>query len=134
MKALVESTAALVLRRVWLVFVDHSILGVWRSKREATAAVRLRQRHTVSNVAHFIAGPFVLAPGAKRSRVDPEWIARCPCGATYRSESDWGALSYVGAIDFDTGVVLELRNCVACRSTISRRISLKKGALKRGRR
>lgn len=122
---------AMVLDRIWLVSCDHSIVGVWKTKHEATAAVRLRQRHTISNITHFIMGPFLLSKGASTSTLAPEWISRCTCGLTYHSEREWSALAYVGVMDFEAGSVLELRNCVACGSTISRRVDLKKGASKR---
>lgn len=117
-----------VFHRAWLVFCDHSMVGAWRTKREAAKAVRLRQRQTISNIEHFLLGPFVLKRGAKVDRRPPEWISRCTCAATYRTEKEWNALSYVGVMDFEAGIVLELRNCVACGSTISRRVHLNKGA------
>jgi hypothetical protein len=120
-----------VLKRVWLVFVDHSIVGVWRNKRDADKAVRLRQQHAISNITHFVAGPYALQAGATVTERAPEWIARCTCGVIYRHERQWQTLQYVGVMDAaENGVVLELRNCVACGSTISRRSSLKKGAKK----
>lgn len=117
-------------KRLWLVLVDHSVVGVKGTKQEAEDAVRLRQEHTISNVEHYIDGPFVRKAGATTVKLAPEWISRCACGATYRHEKEWQALSYVGVMDFDTREVLELRNCIACGSTISRRSSLKKGAKK----
>jgi hypothetical protein len=48
------------LQRVWLVYVDHSIVGVWPTKKAAEAAVRLRSR---SDIAHRIVGPYVLVKG-----------------------------------------------------------------------
>jgi hypothetical protein len=115
-------------QRIWLVLCDHSVVGVWKTRLEAERAVRLRQRQTISNVVHFLLGPFVLRHGASAEKRAPEWISRCSCGATYRRESEWVGLAYVGVMDFDDGLVLELRNCVACGSTISRRVSLKKGS------
>lgn len=119
------------LRRLWVVLCDHSVVGVRKTKREAEATVRLRQRQTISNVEHYVAGPYRLEQGATLRTLAPEWISRCACGATYRTEVEWTSLAYVGTADFEPGVVLELRNCVACRSTISRRVSLKKGATKK---
>jgi hypothetical protein len=118
--------------RLWLILSDHSVVGVNRTKRGATEAVRLRQQHTASNIVHWILGPFRLDRGARAERREPEWISRCSCEATYRTESAWAALPYVGVMDFRKGTILELRNCIACGSTISRQVDLKKGARKRG--
>lgn len=122
------------LKRVFIVFCDHSVLSVHRTRRLAEQAIRLRQQHTISNIVHFTLGPFVLERGAKVARLSPEWISRCTCGLAYHSEREWSALAYVGVMDFDDGSVLELRNCVACGSTISRRVNLKKGASKPSKR
>lgn len=121
-------------RRAWMVFCDHSFVVARRTKREAEETVRLRQSQPISNVEHHIAGPYVLDPDATVLARPPEWISRCACGVTYRLEKEWSALESVGVMSDGAGGALQLRNCVACGSTISRRISLKKGALKRGRR
>lgn len=122
-------------RRLWLVLCDHSFVGVHTTKRAAEDAVRLRQRNTISNIVHWVLGPFVLETGARAAELAPEWISRCSCGAIYRTEKEWSALAYVGPMDFEDGSILELRNCVACASTISRRVKLSKGAVtKRWRR
>jgi hypothetical protein len=51
-------------RRVWLVWVDHSVAGVWRSKREANASVQLRVKGSLFPVAYTVTGPYVLQDGA----------------------------------------------------------------------
>ncbi len=47
-------------RRLWLVFCDHSVVGVWRTKREAVDAVRVRARGSILEVDYHVAGPYVL--------------------------------------------------------------------------
>ena len=47
-------------RRIWLVLCDHSILGVWRTKREALAATRLRAKGSLLEVEYHVVGPYVL--------------------------------------------------------------------------
>ena len=51
------------IRRVWLVLVDHSVVGVWRTRREARAAVALRNHAGPGELPHFIVGPYVLQRG-----------------------------------------------------------------------
>lgn len=41
---------------VWLVFVDHSVLGVWKSRAEAVSAINLRRRDSLLEVAYRIGG------------------------------------------------------------------------------
>ncbi len=41
---------------VWLVFVDHSTLGVWLSKERAERAVRLRTRDSLVEVDYRVEG------------------------------------------------------------------------------
>jgi hypothetical protein len=51
------------LRRIWLVLTDHSVGGVWRTKREATAAMELRQGdHSLTVTEFAVVGPYVLQP------------------------------------------------------------------------
>lgn len=46
--------------RVWLVFCDHSIVGVWRTKRDAIAATRMRSKGSLLEVEYHVVGPYVL--------------------------------------------------------------------------
>lgn len=49
------------LKRVWLLLTDHSVGGVWGTKREAIAAMRLRQGdHSLAHTEFYVAGPYVL--------------------------------------------------------------------------
>ena len=57
--------AGLVVRRVYLVLTDHSIAGVWFTKREAIAAARLRIEQASKPIVHIVRGPFVLAANAQ---------------------------------------------------------------------
>jgi hypothetical protein len=50
-------------RRVFLVFCDHSVLGVWRSKRAAKAAARARSDESILEVEYHVVGPYVLEGG-----------------------------------------------------------------------
>jgi hypothetical protein len=52
-----------IIRRVWLVFVDHSVVGVWRTRREAREAAKLRG--SIGRLPLFVIGPYVLQRGAK---------------------------------------------------------------------
>ncbi len=49
-------------KRVWLVFCDHSVVGVWRSRKEAEEAIELRSAGGLFQVEHYLAGPFVHTP------------------------------------------------------------------------
>lgn len=51
-----------IIRRVWLVLVDHSVVGVFRSKKEARESIRWRN-HSINRLPHFVAGPYVLRGG-----------------------------------------------------------------------
>lgn len=54
--------------RVWLVICDHSIAGVWQTRREAEAAVRLRERQASPPIEHHVVGPYVLRTAKGRAR------------------------------------------------------------------
>ncbi len=43
-------------KEVWLVFVDHSALGVWLTRERAERAVRLRTRDSIVEVDYRIEG------------------------------------------------------------------------------
>jgi hypothetical protein len=43
-------------KEVWLVFVDHSVLGVWKTRSEAVAAINLRRRDSLLEVAYRLQG------------------------------------------------------------------------------
>lgn len=49
-------------KRLYLVFCDHSIAGVWLTKRGAMEAARMR---SVRGPLHFVAGPYVLREAGK---------------------------------------------------------------------
>ena len=51
--------------RVWLVFCDHSMVGAWRTKRDALAATRMRSKGSILEVEYHVVGPYVLQRGAK---------------------------------------------------------------------
>lgn len=53
-----------IIRRVWLVLVDHSVVGVFRSKKEARDSIRWRN-NSINKLPHFVAGPYVLQRGGK---------------------------------------------------------------------
>lgn len=43
-------------REVWIVFVDHSALGIWLTEGEAMKAVNMRRSHSLMEVAYTIQG------------------------------------------------------------------------------
>jgi hypothetical protein len=45
---------------VWLVWVDHSVLGVWSTEAKARRAARLRVRDSLLEVEYRVVGPYVL--------------------------------------------------------------------------
>ncbi len=49
-------------KEVWLVWVDHSALGVWLSKEKAERAVRLRRRDSLLEVDYRIQGYTRMVP------------------------------------------------------------------------
>lgn len=62
-----RAAARVWLKRVWLVLTDHSVGGgIFRTKREARAAVDLREIDSVLQADYLVAGPYVLQ--AKKPR------------------------------------------------------------------
>ncbi len=52
---------------IWLVFCDHSAVGVWRTKREALAFVRMHASNgSLLEVAYHVVGPYVLRTRGSR--------------------------------------------------------------------
>lgn len=47
--------------RVWLVWVDHSVLGVWSTRSGAKRAAKLRAKDSLLEVEYHVMGPYVLA-------------------------------------------------------------------------
>lgn len=52
-------------RRVWLVYCDHSVLGVWSSKRAALAGSRMGRLNSLLEVEYHVIGPYVLERGGR---------------------------------------------------------------------
>lgn len=55
-----------IIRRVWLILCDHSVAGVWRTRREAEEVLRFRRENSVELIEHFVMGPYVLQRGKRR--------------------------------------------------------------------
>lgn len=47
-------------KRVWLVLCDHSVVGVWRTQRAAATAVSMLRRGSILEVDYHVVGPYVL--------------------------------------------------------------------------
>lgn len=50
-------------RRIWLATCDHSVVGIWATKRAALAGTRMGRLNSMREVAYFIAGPYLLRGG-----------------------------------------------------------------------
>lgn len=52
-------------KSVYLVFVDHSIIGAWPTKRRARTAMRVLLSESLLKLTFLIAGPYVLRARAR---------------------------------------------------------------------
>ena len=49
------------LRRIWLVWTDHTVAGVYASKKAAVTACKMRLEMAVDGFDPSVVGPYVLA-------------------------------------------------------------------------
>lgn len=52
--------SGMLFRRLWVAFCDHSIIGVWRTRKEAENATRLRVEGSLLEVEYHVVGPYIL--------------------------------------------------------------------------
>lgn len=48
-------------RRIWIVSVDHSVVGVRATKREATETAELMREQSITGVLFVVFGPYVFS-------------------------------------------------------------------------
>lgn len=57
------------LRRAWLVYVDHSVVGIWPTRAKALAAAKLRAEQASKPITHTIVGAYRLDENATITEV-----------------------------------------------------------------
>ncbi len=55
------------LRRLWTVWTDHTVSGVYGSKKAAFEACRLRRAHAGDGFEPFVIGPYILSAAGLRA-------------------------------------------------------------------
>ncbi len=46
-------------------YCDHSVIGVWPSKKDALAGSRMRRHNSILEVEYHVVGPYVLNGGKR---------------------------------------------------------------------